>query len=146
MRTRTIKTDIIEDQWYVSLQIDEKLLFLHLLIHPRSEMSGIYYYPDRNILIDNPDISKERLDVIKRKFEKEDKIYFKDGWVWLVNFVKNNNFNSKHHKKAVADQLNELQKRHWDAYEYFIKRGMDIVMMEYLGFFDAREGGKNESK
>lgn len=142
MRTRTIKTDIIEDEWYVSLQADEKLFFLHLLINPRSEMSGIYYYPDRNMLIDNPEITKERLAIIKKKLEKEGKVYFKDGWLWMPNFVKNNNFNTKYHKKGVAAQLNELQKRHWDVYDYFIKRGMDVIMMDYLGFFDSSHKGE----
>jgi hypothetical protein len=133
MRTRQIKTDIIEDEWYVSLQSDEKLFFLHLLISPRNELSGLFYYPDRNILIDNPDLTKERLIIIKKKFEKENKVFFKDGWVFLVNFIKNNHFNNKKHKKGVAKQLSDLQTRSWDVYEYFVKKGLMIPMIEYFG-------------
>jgi len=140
MRTRLIKTDIIEDGWYVSLQLDEKLFFLHLLITPRSEMSGVYFYPDRNMLIDCPGISSERLQIIKAKFEKEDRVYFKDGWVFIVNFLRNNNFNGAVHRVGVGKQINDLQKRNYDIYKYFLDRSLFTSLYEYFGpdFFDKK--------
>lgn len=106
-------------------------------------MSGVYYYPDRNMLIDNPELTKERLAIIKKKFEKEEKVFFKDGWVYLTNFLKNNNFNNHKHKKGVASQMSELQERNWDVYEYFRVRGLDISLMSYFGLFDNKIGEKN---
>lgn len=132
MRERRIKTSITGDEWFISLTMEEQRFFLQLLITEKAEMSGIFYYPDREMIFDMPFFSLERITFLKKKLESDQKVFFKDGWVWLSNFGKNNNFYSPQQRAGIACQLLDLKRKNGDIISYFEQKGFSMAgIQEY---------------
>lgn len=140
MRERRINTTIEEDPWFTSLPIEEQRVFLQFLITRRGELSGVFQYSDRQLLFDMPFLNHDRLQLIKRRFEADDKVYFKDGWVWLKNFKKNNNFKSYQQQAGIATQINSIQRKDPQVMEYFETKGFN--MSELDSYFHQKQRNK----
>lgn len=140
MRIRMINTNLEDDPWFTSLPIEEQRVFLQLLITRRGEMSGIFFYSDKQMIFDMPFINPDRLQLIKRRFESDDKVYFKDGWLWLKNFRKNNFFKSSQQKSGIATQLLTIQTKDPQVIEYFESKGLD--MSELDSYFHQKKRNK----
>ena len=132
MRSRVINTSINRDVWFLSLPIEEQRFFLQLLITDRVEMSGVFEYPDRDLLHDMPFLSPQRLSLLKKRFEADEKVFFFDGWVWIVNFSRHNYFNSPQQKMGIGKQISELKIRNSKVANYFEEKGADMSLDEYL--------------
>lgn len=84
MITRIIYTEIWQDDFFVGLNPDEKLLFIYFLTN--ESVNIIHFYKcgisrvKADTGIDTPIILKAQ-----RKFEENGKIYFKNGYVFLRN-------------------------------------------------------------
>ena len=84
---RQIHTKIWRDNWFLDLEPDEKLLFIYLFSNDNSNLAGIYELNERIIQLETG-LDKTRIHEILKKFELNDKVYFKDGVVWIVNMQK----------------------------------------------------------
>ncbi len=91
MENKTIKTKIWRDPFFFKLSFKEKVVFLFLITNEYIKLTGIYEMPDEMICFFCK-ISPSELKEMKRKFEEANKIFFKDNWVYLANFGKNNKF------------------------------------------------------
>ena len=133
MRQRIIQTKIVRDVWFLSLPLEEQRFFLQLLITDRVEMSGIFEYPDRDILHDLPFLNPQRLELIKKRFEADKKVYFCDGWVYLPNYQKHNRFTADTQVIAISKQLYDLSRSNKNIIDNFIKKGFRMTdFQDYL--------------
>lgn len=91
-KRRVINTNFWKDNYIVELDPIEKLLFLYLFTNPRTTLLGVYEINIREIAFDTG-IDKDMIIKIIGRFEQDDKVHYKDGWIMLVNFLKNQSLN-----------------------------------------------------
>lgn len=87
MKTRIIHTKIWKDSYFVTLNRTEKLLFIYLIANEKVNICGVYEITDREISFDL-DIPKSQVQIVKRKFQEDKKIYFHNNWVAILNLHK----------------------------------------------------------
>lgn len=105
-KQRVINTRFWIDGYVSGLKPEEKLLFLYLLTNPSTEICGIYEIPIKNMSLDTG-IDVMRVNKILKKFSKDGKVHYIDGWICIINFVKH---------QAINPSI-----------KIGIKRGLDIV-------------------
>lgn len=84
---RQIHTQIWRDNWFLDLEPDEKLLFIYLFSNDSTNLAGIYEIHERVIQLETG-LDKKRIEEILNRFEREGKVYYQDGIVWMVNMKK----------------------------------------------------------
>lgn len=82
---RLIKTRIWHDNWFLSLNKEEKLLWIFLLTNEFVHISGLYELPKTLV---SPLVGALNFEEILIKFEKDGKILYKDGWILILNQIK----------------------------------------------------------
>jgi len=83
---RPIKTDVWRDGWFSTLTPEERLVWIFLLTNEHVHISGIYELP-RGLVAPYSGVDNA-LDILKR-FEERGKIEMKEGWIFIVNYLKN---------------------------------------------------------
>jgi hypothetical protein len=113
MKTRIIHTKIWEDSFFSELSTDEKLIFIYLLTNERINIIHCYECTDRQIMFDTG-IDAATLAHAKEKFAEQDKILFKDNYVFLKNAHKYEEFTGDKNelaKEKLTKQLNTTIKQ-----------------------------------
>ena len=105
MKTRSLHTKIWEDDWFASLTISEKFLFVYLLTNKNVNLNGVYELSDRVILFETG-LSKDILEKAKETFR--DKILIEDGWVIIRNIEKYDDYKAPTMVKAKDNQLKDI--------------------------------------
>jgi len=85
---RFINTKIWEDQYFSNLSANEKLLFIYFISNSLTTVAGTYEITMRRILFDSG-IKEEEITKILEKFRKDEKVFYEGGWIFVVNFAKN---------------------------------------------------------
>jgi hypothetical protein len=116
MKYRQIKADFWDDNYIIDLKKTEKLLFLYLFTNPKVNLSGIYELPDRTICY-TLDLTLDELKKIKDKFQKDDKYYFYQGWVFISNFSSHNIYSSA--KPVIYSFIKDFNNIPVDIKNYF---------------------------
>lgn len=93
-KRRIINTRFWADNYIAELVPNEKLMFLYFLTNPYTNISGAYELPIRQIVMDTG-FDKEEVEKMMRRFEKDRKIYYREGYVIVKNFIKHQEINSK---------------------------------------------------
>ena len=83
---RPIRNKIWHDEWFLSLLPAEKLFWLFLLTNEYVHISGIYELPKTLI---SPLTGIVEWQSIVDKFIKDGKIEYKEGFVYIRNYFKN---------------------------------------------------------
>ena len=104
-KQRYINTKFWDDSYIVGLDPTEKLLFLYLLTNPLTNVAGIYEISLRRIAFDTGIESMAANSILKR-FRKEKKIYYLDGWIVVVNFPKHQEY---HKNPKIKNLINYEQ-------------------------------------
>ena len=99
-----INTKFWDDAYSSNLDPIEKLLFLYFLTNTSSNICGIYEIPLKKIA-NETGIDKDMVEKVISRFEKDHKIYYREGWLGLVNFIKNQNQNSPKVKKGIEIEM-----------------------------------------
>jgi len=86
-KQRYINTRFWDDGYVATLDPIEKLLFIYCLTNPLTEISGAYELPLRRIAFDTG-IDKDMILKVFARFAENDKIHYRDGWIFLPNFIK----------------------------------------------------------
>lgn len=107
-KKRYINDNIREDTYIMDLDPSEKLLFIYLLTNSKVSLCGIYELHIRKIEVELW-FEKELLNRMFLRFEKEEKIYYRDWYVFICNFIKNQSMNDNM-KKWVKREISELWK------------------------------------
>jgi hypothetical protein len=69
-------------------------MFLYFLTNPFTDISGMYEVPLKNIALDTG-IDKEMVIKILNRFERDNKIFYENGWIAIKNFAKHQLDNPK---------------------------------------------------
>ncbi|MCX6161961.1 MAG: hypothetical protein NTV87_11615, partial [Ignavibacteriae bacterium] len=91
-KLRSINVHFWDDTYVICLNQKEKFLFLYLLTNTLCSIIGVYEITQHRICFDTGLDPQDVSDILK-KFEQDDKIIFSDGYIILVNFIKNQTFN-----------------------------------------------------
>ena len=135
---RQIHTKIWNDEWFLDLDSQEKLLFIYLFSNPRACLAGIYDIPLRVIAFDTA-LDLAVIAEALKKFESKGKVFYDNGWVFIPKLVKYNAGNIASPKvkanlrvtiDAVKDnRLKQLWIRHYGSligYQYSINTQSEI--------------------
>jgi hypothetical protein len=103
---RQIHVSIWKDEWFLDLEPDEKLLFIYLFSNESTSLSGLYKLAMKVILFETG-FDKTFVAKTLKKFEAAGKIFYRDGFVWVVNMSRYNKGSSKVQLRIIAD-INEV--------------------------------------
>jgi hypothetical protein len=105
-KLRSLSTAFWSDPFIEDLSPNHKLLFIHLITNDKTNMLGIYEASVKKIAFETG-IKKE--DVLKglEAFEKSSKVKYVDNYVFLINYMKHQNYNTNM-KKSAIDIYNSL--------------------------------------
>lgn len=93
-KQRIVNTHFWKDNYVMELDPSEKLLFLYFITNPETDLCGIYEKSVREIAFDTG-FDKSMVEKIIARFEREGKIFYKNGYVYIRNFVKHQMTNPK---------------------------------------------------
>ena len=107
-KKRVVDTKFWNDNFIVELDPLEKYLFLYFLTNEHTNIAGIYELPLR-VMAFETGIDKETLPKMIDRFG--DRIKYIDGWVYIKNFIKNQDTTSKDLRYGISKVLRTLPKR-----------------------------------
>lgn len=107
-KQRMINTRFWVDDYTANLDPTEKLLFLYFLTNPYTDICGVYEVPLKHIALETG-IDKEMVEKIIKRFSKDGKIFYENGWVAIRNFAKHQLDNPKV-KKGIEIGLSKAPK------------------------------------
>ena len=105
-KQRYINTVFWDDDYISNLDPSEKLLFIYLITNPCTTICGIYQVPIKRMALDTG-IEMSMCNKILSRFQKDDKVLYRDGWIAIRNFIKHQNEKSPKVKIGI---INELEK------------------------------------
>lgn len=114
MKTRILHSKFWKDSFVSTLSSDEKLLFVYLILNEHVNILHLYECSDREIMFDTG-LDTKALQKAKETLQKAGKVYFFDGYVFLRNAHKYEEYNGPLHDKARDKILKELSEgvRKW---------------------------------
>lgn len=128
-----------EDNYVSDLDPIEKLLFIYALTNPRVSLCGIYEVAPKSVALDTG-IDKEMLPKIFRRFEKDKKVVYLDGWMCVVNYPKYQNYNKTTMATALEREISLIPKKILDS---FIGYGYPIHNLS-IGYRDKEQDKDKE--
>lgn len=108
-KSRLINTKFWDDNYTSNLDPIEKLLFLYFLTNTSTNISGVYEIPLKKIA-NETGVDKEMVEKIIKRFSSDDKIYYFKGWLYVVNFIKNQNQKSPKVQRGIEIELEAVPK------------------------------------
>lgn len=140
-KLRSVNTHFWDDSYIVNLDPIEKLLFLYFLTNPLTNLTGIYELSLRRIAFDTG-IDKDMIQKIISRFEENNKLYYKDGFIIIVNFIKNQRINPKMqiNINTILDKLPENIQQFIDS----LSIGYDSLLIPYT--YDTIRRKKEEGR
>jgi hypothetical protein len=81
---RNVQSKIWEDEWFVSLDAEGKVLFFYLITNHRASVAGIYTLPIRSIEFETG-LKQERVASLLAEFEAAGKLMYADSVIWVTN-------------------------------------------------------------
>lgn len=159
MQTRIIHTKIYDDEWFASLSVDQKLLYIYLFTNQRIGLTGIYYLPDRIIKFETG-LSDDQLNKAKKIFETSKKAFFYNGWIYVVKASEYGGYKGNKNEIAYNKELEKIPdevKKYFNdrvsiGYQYPIDTSInhksEIINQksENIGDEDVKEKGEDFSK
>jgi hypothetical protein len=86
---RQIHTSIWKDEDFLEFTPEEKLLFVYFFSNESTTLSGLYKIPLRVIAFET-NLPMDFIKTTLKKFEKLEKIFYRDGMVFVKNFQRYN--------------------------------------------------------
>lgn len=108
-KKRYIADSFWSDSWIEDLDPLEKYLFLYLLTNQYVSVSGIYELKEKRMAFETG-IDRDMVIKILGRFQDAGKIFYEDGMVFIVNFIKNQNIKNAEDNlwKWVVREIHEL--------------------------------------
>ena len=101
---RYVSSNFWKDNYIADLDPTEKLVFLYLLTNPLANLAGIYEITIREMAFDTG-YDKDMIMKILNRFERDDKIIYKKGWIVMKNWIKHQSLNPN--MKTGLDKIME---------------------------------------
>lgn len=97
---RSVNTEFWDDEYVEELPRDGKFLFLYLLTNPLANIAGAYKISRKKIR-QHTEFTDAELDALLKRFESDGKVIYRDGWMFLPNFLKNQSLGGNLPKTAL---------------------------------------------
>ena len=107
-KQRLINTKFWDDIYIIQLNSIEKLLYLYFLTNSLTSWCGIYEISLEKINFDTG-IELKSIKKTIEKFTSDNKVFYIDGYICMINFIKNQNLN-KNTEIAVKRELDDISK------------------------------------
>jgi len=104
---RQIYTRIWKDEWFSNLEPESKLFFIYLFSNEMAEVGGIYELPLKYMPFETG-IKKDKILSYLEQFEKDQKVFYRDGWIWVVHLRKYNETDSSKIIKRIQKILDNV--------------------------------------
>lgn len=106
-KQRYINTKIWEDAWFSSLDQIEQLVFIYFLTNPMTNICGAYEL-SKGTIGRAVGLESLTLETILKRFEDDKKVFYRNGWVIIPNFIKHQNNSSPKIKKGIENELESV--------------------------------------
>lgn len=120
-RFNSVNSQFWVDNYTSNLDPIEKLLFLYFLTNTQSNIAGVYQIPIKNIAVETG-IDRDMVTKILARFEKDRKIFYKDGYIIIRNkleFNKKDNDSIYKGAMSIIESLpNEIRVFHNEVISY----------------------------
>jgi len=143
---RQIHDKIWTDEWFLELAPACKLLFIYLFSNSRANLMGLYDVPIKVICFET-DLDEYTVTSALEHFATDGKVYYEDGYVWIVNLFRYNANNpgspkTQAHIRKTLDELPDIPLKA-RLVEYY--RGIEGVSNGYRTA-PTRTGTKQEQE
>ena len=106
-KNRLVDTIFWEDNYTANLDPIEKLMFLYFLTNSSTSICGAYQITIKKIAVETG-IDKDMVEKVLARFEKDGKVFYREGWIGIKNFIKHQNQRSPKIKKGIELYLEEV--------------------------------------
>lgn len=106
-KQRIVDTRIWNDSYFADLDPSEKLLFIYFLTNQYLDLCGIYEVPLKMVAMETG-LDKEMVIKILLRFKKDQKVFYSDGWIFIKNFTKYQNFSNPKIELGIKRSLNAI--------------------------------------
>lgn len=127
-KNRYVNTHFWSDNYICNLDPIEKLLFMYFLTNSFTNISGVYEINIRQVPLDTG-IDKEMVLKILKRFERDEKIFYHEGYIIIRNFCKHQDQGSKTVLTGINNNLNKLPE---NIKKYISERVQGIDTLCYL--------------
>lgn len=97
---RQFHTQFWKDEWLIDLDPLERYLFIYLFTNDLSSISGIYKLPLR-VILNETGLDLDFVTATLEKFQRAQKIFYRDGVMWVVNM-------RRYHKNASPRTMTKV--------------------------------------
>lgn len=126
MKTRIVQTRFWDDLFVSEADLYTQHLYIYLLTCQYINISGIFQLTESKIKFEAK-LTDKQFEDAKNNLQKAGKVFFQEGWVYVVNARKNNNYENSP-KNTVA-----------------LERELGFVPKAILSFFDSSIGTSMDS-
>ena len=127
MKARVIQSKIWTDEYFFSLSLEEKIVFLYLITNESINIIHLYQITPQRIAADTG-VSVDKVLKTLQKFNNDKKIFFFKNHVFLKNAYKYQDYKGKKNEEAKKRLLSELPKDVLDWYKAILDRGIDTTI------------------
>jgi len=128
MKTRIIQTRFWNDLFVSDSDIYTQHLYIYLITSQYINLCGIFQLPENKIKFECK-LTDNQFNSAKENLEKAKKVFFKDGWVFIVNAEKNNNYkNSPTTETAYYRELSLVPQQIKDFFNNKLDSTMDSTV------------------
>lgn len=100
---RQIHTQFWKDEYIIDLEPPEKLLFIYLFSNDQASIGGLYKLPVR-VMANETGLDRKTIEAALAKFDRDGKIFYRDGVVLVVNMMRYHaNRSITTQKRIIAD-------------------------------------------
>lgn len=107
MKARVLQTKIWQDDFFWSLTVAEKLLFIYYIANESITILNLYEVPDRKVVYDTG-VDLETVQIAKRKFEGSGKLHFYKDWVYVTNAYRYQTYSGRRNVKSAISFYESL--------------------------------------
>lgn len=127
MKSRIIQTRFWDDEINDQIDIYAQHLYLYLLSCKHINMCGYFQIRDNLIKLEAK-LTDNQFESAKKQLQDLKKVFFKDGWVWIVNARKNNKYeNSPSNVVVIENELSKVSKELIDYFDSSVDSSVDTT-------------------
>jgi hypothetical protein len=138
---RYINTEFWEDHYISELPKDYRYLWLYFLTNPATNIAGAYQIKLKRVVVDT-DVEIHIVQQALRQFEQDGKMTYRDGWLFITNFIKHQSVSPKVQTsiknilKNAPEWIQDMVSIH---YQYTIDTGTHIKEKNRIEYKEERE-------
>lgn len=107
MNSRIFYSKLFKDEFYASLTLAEKNLFIYFLFNMHINIIHLYEVSKREILFDTG-VTTEELENAKNKFQANKKLYFYKNYVYIANANRYQRYTGERNQTAKETLFSQL--------------------------------------